>query len=429
MTGTILVMLIAMAFMVMINVPIAVALGVVAVGAIWITQGTYMLPNVALVMYEGATNFPLLAIPMFILAGAIMNSSSITQRLMDLAVALVGFIRGGLAHVNIVQSMFFAEISGSAVADVAATGPVIMPAMMKRGYSREFTAAVTSSSASLAIIIPPSVPMILYAVMGNVSVVQLFVAGIIPGFIGGFGMMAVSYYLARKLGWPVEDRFNLCNVWITFKASAWALLLPLIILGGIFGGFVTATEGAALAVLAALFVAGVIHRDLDIKHLYRSAIDGAIQTAVVMLLIATSALLGVYLTEQQIPQMLAEEILGFTRNPYAVLLILNIFFLILGLFLHSAAAIILVVPIVLPLIQQVGIDPVHFGIIVTLNLAIGQQTPPVASVLIATCAIAKADIWEVTKVNTWFIGVLLLVLLLVTYVSPVSMVLVDLFYR
>jgi tripartite ATP-independent transporter DctM subunit len=325
--------------------------------------------------------------------------------------------------------MFFAEISGSAVADVAATGPVIMPAMMKRGYSREFTAAVTSSSASLAIIIPPSIPMILYGVIGNVSIVQLFVAGVIPGILGGLGMMAISYYLALKLGWPVEDRFILCRVWETFKGAAWALLLPLVILGGIFGGFVTATEGAGLAVVAALFVAGVIYRDLDLTHLYRSAVDGAVQTAVVMLLIATSALLGVYLTEQQIPQKLAEAMLAVTDNRYAVLAILNVFFLVLGLFLHSAAAIILVVPIVMPLILQAGIDPVQFGIVVTLNLAIGQQTPPVASVLIATCAIAKADIWAVTKVNVWFIGVLLAVLLLVTYAPPVSLALVDLFYR
>jgi C4-dicarboxylate transporter DctM subunit len=429
MTFTILGMLVALAGLVMLNVPIGIALGVMAVGAIVLTQGAYMLPNLALVMFEGATNFSLLAIPMFILAGAIMNSSSITQRLMDFCMALVGFIRGGLAHVNIVQSMFFAEISGSAVADIAATGPIIMPAMMKRGYSREFTAAVTSSSASLAIIIPPSIPMILYAVMGNVSVVQLFVAGIIPGILGGFAMMAISYYLARKLNWPVEDKFNLCKVWVTFKASAWALLLPLIILGGIFGGFVTATEGAGLAVVAALFVAGVIHRDLDFKHLYRAAIDGAIQTAVVMILIASSALLGVYLTEQQVPQTLAAAMLAFTQNQYAVLAILNVFFLLIGLFLHSAAAIILVVPIVLPLITQIGIDPVHFGIIVTLNLAIGQQTPPVASVLIATCAIAKADIWEVTKVNVWFIAALLFVLLLVTYVPVTSLGLVDFFYR
>jgi tripartite ATP-independent transporter DctM subunit len=426
---TIVLMLVALVVLVFANVPIAVALGAIAAAAIVLTQGAYMLPNVALTMYEGAQSFPLLAIPMFILAGAIMNSSSISRRLMDFCIALVGFIRGGLAHVNIVQSMFFAEISGSAVADVAATGPVIMPAMIRRGYSKEFTAAITSSSASLAIIIPPSIPMILYGVMSGSSIVQLFVAGIVPGLLGGFAMMGISYYLALKHNWPVEDRFNLCRVWVTFKESAWALTMPLIILGGIFGGFVTATEGAGLAVVAALFIAGVIYRDLDFPHFMRAAVDGAVQTAVVMLLIAASALLGIYLTEAQVPQRLAAGILDFTQNKYAVLAILNVFFLIMGLFLHSAAAIILVVPIVIPLVAAVGIDPVHFGIIVTLNLAIGQQTPPVASVLIATCSIAKADIWEVTKVNVWFIGVLVAVLLLITYVPPVPMALVEYFYN
>ena len=426
---TILLMLLALVVLVFANIPIAIALAVIASGAILLTQGAHMLPNVALTMYEGAQSFPLIAIPMFILAGAIMNSSSITRRLMDFCVALVGFIRGGLAHVNIVQSMFFAEISGSAVADVAATGPVIMPAMIKRGYSKEFTAAVTSSSASLAIIIPPSIPMILYGVMSGSSIVKLFVAGIVPGIVAGLAMMGISYYLAVKNDWPVEDRFNLCRVWVTFKESAWALMMPLIILGGIFGGVVTATEGAGLAVVAALFVGAVIYRDLDYAHFARAAVDGAVQTAVVMLLIAASALLGIYLTEAQVPQRIAQAILDFTENKYAVLAILNVFFLIIGMFLHSAAAIILVVPIVIPLVMAVGIDPVHFGIIVTLNLAIGQQTPPVASVLIATCSIAKADIWQVTKVNTWFIGVLLAVLMLITYVPPVPMALVDYFYQ
>jgi tripartite ATP-independent transporter DctM subunit len=422
-------MLVSLVALVLANVPIAIALGVIAAAAILLTQGAYMLPNVALTMYEGAQSFPLLAIPMFILAGAIMNSSSISRRLMDFCIALVGFIRGGLAHVNVVQSMFFAEISGSAVADVAATGPVIMPAMMRRGYSREFTAAITSSSASLAIIIPPSIPMILYGVMSGSSIVQLFVAGIIPGLLGGFAMMAISYYLALKHDWPVEDRFNLCRVWVTFKESFWALTLPLIILGGIFGGIVTATEGAGLAVVASLFIAGVIYRDLDFAHFRRAAVEGAVQTAVVMLLIASSALLGIYLTEARVPQRLAAALLDFTQNKYAVLAILNVFFLIIGLFVHSAAAIILVVPIVMPLVIAAGIDPVHFGIIVTLNLAIGQQTPPVASVLIATCSIAKADIWEVSKVNVWFVSVLLAVLLLITYVPPVPMALVDYFYQ
>jgi tripartite ATP-independent transporter DctM subunit len=422
-------MLAGLVVLVFINVPIAVSLAAVATVAILVTQGAYMLPNVALVMYEGAQSFPLLAIPMFILAGAIMNSSGISLRLIAFASALVGFIRGGLAMVNITTSMFFAEISGSAVADVAAMGPILIPAMAKKGYPRAFAAAVTSSSASLAIIIPPSIPMILYGVMSGSSIVQLFVAGIVPGIIGGAGLMAVSYWMARRRGWPVEEIFQLARVWTTFKEAAWAFIIPVIILGSIFGGFVTATEGAGIAVVAALFVGGVIYRELNLSFLYRAAVEGAIQTAVVMLLVAASALLGIYLTEAQVPQRLAQGILEFTEDRHAVLALLNLFFLVIGLFLHSAAAIILVVPIVMPLVSSVGIDPIHFGLIVTLNLSIGQQTPPVASVLIAACSVAKAGIWEVSKFNVWFVAVLLAVLMLVTYVPPIPMTLVDYFYR
>jgi C4-dicarboxylate transporter DctM subunit len=428
MTATMGLMLVAMAAMVLINVPIAVALGVVAVLAIWITQGSYMLPNAALVMFEGATNFPLLAVPLFILAGGIMNASSISRRLINLASALLGFIRGGLSMVTVGASMFFAEISGSAVADVAALGTLLIPAMKARGYSKEFAAAVTSSSASLAIIIPPSIPMILYAAMAQESAVKLFVAGIIPGVIGGLGLMALCYYYARKHNFPVEQAFQLRRLGRALIDSFWALFMPVIILGGIFGGFVTATEGAALAVVTALLIAGVIYRDLNLRAFYQACVDSALQTAVVMLLVASSALVGVYLTESQLPQRLAGSIISITTNPYMVLLLLNIFFLILGMFLHSAAAIILTVPIVMPLIQQVGIDPIHFGLVLTLNLAIGQQTPPVASVLIAACSIARSDIWETTKANLGFIAVLLLVLALCTYVPWLSLVLIQTFY-
>ena len=428
MTATVGVMLLFMAMLVFLNVPIAISLAVVAVAAIWITQGAYMLPNVALVMFEGATNFPLLAIPLFILAGGIMNTSSISRRLIDLATALLGFIRGGLAMVTVGTSMFFAEISGSAVADVAALGSILIPAMKKRGYSATFSAALTSSSASLAIIIPPSIPMILYAAMAEVSVVQMFVAGILPGIVGGLGLMTLAYYYARKYNFPVEQAFQLRRVRKALWESVWALFMPVVILGGIFGGFVTATEGAALAVLAALFIAAVIYRDLSWKSVYQACVDSAIQTAVVMLLVAASALIGVYLTESQLPQDLARSLVSLTTNPYVVLLILNFFFLIIGMFLHSAAAIILTVPIVMPLISQVGIDPIHFGLVLTLNLAIGQQTPPVASVLIAACSIAKTDIWDTTKANLGFISVLVLVLLLCTYVPWFSLALITFFY-
>ena len=424
-----LLMFLGLVALILINVPIAIALGSVAMVAMVWFGGLDSLLSAAITMFSGATSFPLLAIPLFVLAGAIMNSSSLSRRLIAFASALFGFIKGGLAMVNIGTSLFFAEISGSAVADVAAMGSILVPAMKKKGYPKEFAAAVTSSSATLAIIIPPSIPMILYAVMAETSVVQLFVAGIVPGILGGGGMMALAYWYAKRYNYPVEEVFSWQRVRATFKDAAWAFLLPLIILGGIFGGVVTATEGAALAVVAALFIGAVIYRELNLRHLMDSMVEGSVQTAVVMLLVAASALLGHLLTEQQMPQQLASWIASLTDNKWAVLAVLNVFFLLAGLFLHSAAAIILVVPIVMPLVNAVGIDPVHFGLIVTLNLGIGQQTPPVASVLATACSIAKADMWKVTRVNLPFIGVLVALLMLVTYVPAVPMFLVEVFYR
>jgi tripartite ATP-independent transporter DctM subunit len=424
-----LLLFIGLLILVAIDVPIAIALGAVTVVAVFLTSGVDALPNVALVLFTGATKFSLIAIPLFILAGAIMNSSGISRRLIAFASALVGFVRGGLSMVTTAASMFFAEISGSAVADVASLGSILIPQMKAKGYPAPFAAAVTSSSATLAVIIPPSIPMILYGVMSGSSVVELFVAGIIPGVIGGLLMMGVSYAMAVRNDFPVETAFQLRRVAETFKEAIWALSLPVIILGGIFTGWVTATEGAGLAVVAAIFIGGVIYRELDWQRLRQAMIEGAVQTAVVMLLVAASAVLSEFLTEQQVPQRVAQGIIGLTDNRWAVLALLNVFFLAIGLFLHSAAAIILVVPIVMPLVYTVGIDPVHFGLVVTLNLGIGQQTPPVASVLVTACSIAKADIWDVSRVNIYFVSVLFAVLMLVTYVPAIPMSLVNLFYR
>jgi len=418
----------ALVAMICINVPIAVALALAGVLGLLVSEGPSSLVTIALDMYDGSTKFSLIAIPMFVLAGAIMNAGGITDRLINFVSALIGFIRGGLAMVNIGVSLFFAEISGSAVADVAAMGSILIPQMKKRGYSKELSAAVTSSSASLAIIIPPSIPMILYAASANTSVEQLFVAGIVPGLLGAGGLMLVAYIFARRYNLPTEDAFNIPRLRETFVDALPAFTLPIIILGGIFGGFVTATEAAGLAVLGAIVVSGW-YNQIDLKHLRRAMLDGGIQTAVVMLLVAASVLMGGFLTRAQIPQQLAEGILAITSEQWMILLILNFFFLIIGFFLHSAAAIILVVPIVIPLITAAGIDPVHFGLVVTLNLAIGQQTPPVASVLITACAVARANIWEVSKVNIWFVLVLLAVLMLCTYVPSVPLFLVEYFYR
>ena len=424
-----LVLFVCVLALVLIDVPIAVSLGVVAVSAMVYTQGTGSLPNLPVVLYNGATNFPLIAIPLFILAGAIMNASGISRRLIAFASAILGFIRGGLAMVSIGASMFFAEISGSAVADVSALGSILIPAMKSKGYPAPVAAAVMSSAATLAVIIPPSIPMILYAVMAETSVVQLFVAGIVPGILGGFGLMGMAYWFARRYNLPIEEKFAWSRVRATFREAFWAFSLPMIILGSIFGGLVTATEGAALAVVAALFIGLVVYRELDLSSLKAAMIEGGVQTAVVMLLVASSALLGSYLTEIQAPQQLARAVAELTSNKWFVLALLNVLFLLLGMFLHSAAAIILVVPVVMPLVRSVGIDPVHFGLIVTVNLGIGQQTPPVASVLMVACSIAKATVWEVTRVNVYFIGVLLADLLLITYVPIVGMGLVWFFYR
>ncbi len=419
---------VALLIMICINVPIAVSLAVAAVIGLVATEGVDSMVSVALDMYDGSTKFSLIAIPMFVLAGAIMNAGGVTDRLINFVSAIIGFVRGGLAMVNIGVSLFFAEISGSAVADVAAMGSILIPQMKKRGYSGPFSAAVTSSSASLAIIIPPSIPMILYATSANTSVEQLFVAGIVPGLLGAFGLMAVAYAFARKYNLPVEEAFNWKRLGATFVDALPAFALPVIILGGIFGGFVTATEAAGLAVIAACLV-GLWYNQMNFAHLKRAMLDGGMQTAVVMLLVAASVVMGGFLTRAQVPQELAAGIIEITSNKWLILLILNFLFLIIGFFLHSAAAIILVVPIVIPLIQAAGIDPVHFGLVVTLNLAIGQQTPPVASVLITSCAVARANIWDVSRINVFFVAVLFAVLMLCTYVPDVPLFLVEYFYR
>lgn len=420
--------LLSMFAMIAIGLPIAVAILSCALVGVWLHNGHLGFLNAALAFYDGATSFPLIAIPLFILAGALMNTGGISQRLIAFVSAMIGFLRGGLAMVNVGVSLFFAEISGSAVADVAAIGSVLIPAMKRKGYHPRLAAAITSSSASLAIIIPPSIPMILYGALSDTSIVRLFVAGIVPGLLGGFLMMGLCYYFAVRYDLPREEAFSLCRLWTATRDAAWALILPIIILGGIFGGFVTATEGAGLAVVAALLIGGFVYREINLAKLYDALIDGVIQTAVVMLLVAASAVLGLYLTETELPQRLAAGITTITEDKLLVLMIINVFLFFVGMVLHGAAAIILTVPIFMPLVHQLGIDPIQFGILLTLNIALGQQTPPVASVLVTACSIARTDIWGTTRTNLPFIAVLMLVLLLVTYVPAVSLSLVDAFY-
>ena len=410
----------------LINVPIGFGLSIAAIIFLFF-KGSASLSVVPLNLFSGASSFPLLAIPLFILAGGLMDTSGISLRLVNMANSLVGFVRGGLAMVTVVATMIQSEISGSSVADAAAIGNVVIPAMEKRGYSRTLSAAIVSNAASAAILIPPSIPMIIYAWMAEVSVAKLFFAGFLPGFIACGAMMALCYYYARKYNLPVEQGFSLRAVGRSTIHAFWALMIPIVIWGGIFLGIATATEVAALAVLVALLIGVFIYRELPLRQLPRILRDSVSQTSVVMLIVASSAVLGWYLTSEQIPQKFARMILETTSNKYLILLFLNLFFFVAGMFLHSAAAIILIVPIVMPLIRQIGVDPIHFGIIVTINLGVGQQTPPVATVLFTTAAIARVSFWDVFKQGWPFTLVLALVTLLVTYVPWISLGVVDLF--
>ena len=366
-------------------------------------------------MFSGVNKVVLLAIPLFIFMGELMGATSISDRIISLARALVGWMRGGLAHVNVVTSMFMAEMSGSAVADAAVMSKIFVPSMEKQGYPKTFAAAVTATSATLGIIIPPSIPMVLYGVTTNTSIKDLFIAGIIPGLLLGGAFMVTSYIFARREGHPVDERFELPRLGTALRAALVPLMIPVLVVGGLIGGYVTPTEAAALGVVAALFFGWVMQRDLNLKTIYNLAGTTVRQTSVVMMIIAGSAVLGQFLANEQIPQKIAAGLGGISDDYVVRMLLINVFLLFLGMFLHASAAIIVVVPMLLPLSRDMGIDPVHFGVIVCLNLGIGQQTPPVASVLLTVCSATGLRIEQVMGYCKWFILAMFVTLMIVSF--------------
>jgi tripartite ATP-independent transporter DctM subunit len=403
-----------LAVLVALGVPIGYVLIAASIAVIVSTTGTPLVV-VPLRLFNGSDSFPMVAVPLFILSGALMNQAGISRRLVDLASSLVGFVRGGLAMTTTLSSMFFSEISGSAVADAAALGSILIPAMKERGYPARFAAAVLSSSATIAIVIPPSIPMILFGAITGASIVKLFLAGFVPGILSGLAIMATSYVLARRGGFAESRPFEWRAVSTSFRKALLALALPLLILGGIFAGAFTATEAAAVAVFLALFLGVGVYRELRLREIHSILVESARQTGVVMILVAASAVLGWYLANQRVPERVTSFVLERVEGRTASLLLIDAVLLAAGMFLHSTAAIVLLVPILMPLATSIGLDPVHFGLIVTVSLAIGQQTPPVASVLMTACSIAGESMWAVTRVNLYFIAALTLVLLLVTF--------------
>ncbi|WP_297617471.1 TRAP transporter large permease [uncultured Roseicyclus sp.] len=406
------IILILLVVLLVMGLPIAFVLGVTA--AAMIVLDPAVVPQIiGLIPFGGANNYLLVAALLFMIAGEVMNQGRIAEKLIAFASSLVGHVRGGLAHVNILTSLFFSEISGTATSDAAAIGSVMIPQMKKRGYPAAFAAAVTSTSATMAIIVPPSLNLILYAYVANASIAELFAAGIVPGFLVCGLLMATAYVISVKRGYPTEGAFSLGRVWDTGKDAAIPLTLPILILVGILGGIFTATEAGAIAAFWSIILAVFLYRTIRLGNLIDTFRVAGKRSAMLMFIVATSTLLGWYLTNQRIPQDIAQAILGISDNYWVVLAAINIFFLLAGTIIHGTPAILMLVPIFLPLADQLGIDRVHFGLILTINLGIGQQTPPVASVVLITCAIAKISIARIIPSLMWFLLAMLVALILV----------------
>ena len=401
------------------GVPVGFAIMVTAGLLMWI-EGVNLLV-LPVQMFSGTNNLVLLAIPLFILMGELMGATSISQRLIALASALVGWIRGGLSHVNVVTSMFMAEMSGSAVADAAVMSKIFVPEMARKGYPRSFAAAITAASATLGIIIPPSIPMVLYGVTTNTSIKDLFLAGIGPGLVLGGAFMVTAYLFARREEHPRDVSFSGRELLRASGRAFVPLLIPVLVVGGLISGEFTATEASAIGVAVALLFGFVLSNDLTVPRLYDLVIVTARQTATVMMIIAGSAVLGQFLANEQLPQEIAGALGDVSNTFWVQMLLINLFLLVLGMFLHASAAIIVVVPLLLPLAARMGIDPVHFGVIVCLNLGIGQQTPPVASVLLTVCSATGLRIEEVMRYGKWFIATMFVVLMIVSFVPVISL--------
>ena len=403
-----------------VGMPIAFSLGVASVATLQFGSDL-PLTLAAQRLFVGADSFPLMAIPFFMLAGELMESGGISRRLFDFAHALVGFIFGGLAMVTVVAAMFFAGISGAAAADTAAVGAVSIPAMIRNGYRKGFAAAVQAAGGSIGVIIPPSIPMIIFGAVGGVSIVKMFMGGFIPGVLIGGGLMLTSYFLARRAGYKREKFLGAKQIGHTFSRAFWALLMPVIVLGGILGGVFTPTEAAVIAALYGLLVGFCIYRELRIKDLPRLFAKAAISTSTVMLLIATANIFGWILTAERVPQNVAAYLVSLTSSKYILYALILFCLLAVGTFMETTASLIILTPVFMPVVEQFGIDPVHFGVIMVTALAIGMLTPPLGICLFIACNIARIEVAEIIRYILPFLAVMIGLLLLMTYVPDIVM--------
>lgn len=397
----------------LLGVPVALAIGISSL-VILFKEG---IPLVLIVqrMFAGTDSFPLIAVPFFILAGDLMAKGKVSEKLVEFADSIFGFLKGGLSIVAVLAGMFFAAISGSGAATTAAVGTTLVPELKKKGYDEASSAALIAASGTIGVVIPPSVPMILYAVIADQSVAQLFLNGFIPGVVMGSVLIGIAVHQAYKRNYPKGSKFTFKNVWKTFREAIWGILTPVIILGGIFSGIFTPSEAAVIAVNYSLIVSLFIYKDMKLKDVFDVVCKSAITMSVIMFIIATSTILSWILANWSIPTLIANGVLAISTNKYIVLLLISLIVLITGIFMETASALIILTPVFLPLVEQLGMNLVHFGIVIVVGLAIGMITPPVAINLYVASTITNLSIEKITKAIIPFMIGLMVVLLLILY--------------
>jgi tripartite ATP-independent transporter DctM subunit len=417
-----------LALLLVIGMPVALALAGASLAFLVLESP---IPPVVLMhrMINGVDSFPLLAVPFFILAGSLMNHAGITDRIFDFAKALVGWMRGGLGHVNIGASVLFAGMSGAAVADAGGLGTIEIKAMKEGGYDPDFAVGVTAASSTIGPLIPPSLPLVVYGVVSSASIGQLFAAGLVPGLLMAAALMAMVAWYARVRGYGRDAGFAWAVLGRTFRRAFLSLLTPVIIVGGILAGLFTPTEAAIAACAYALVLGGPVYRTLTLRKIGAISRDTVETTAIVLLIVAAAAIFSWILTSNRVTEMVAEAILSQTQNVVLVLLLINVVLLIVGFFMEPVAAITILTPVLLPVVVELGVDPVHFGIMMVLNLMLGLLTPPVGMVLYVLARVADIRFESAVRATAPFLIPLGAVLALVTYVPAISMWLPELIYR
>lgn len=407
-----------------INVPVAIALAMAATG-FFVFQSEMPIVAIFQRMFNSIDSFPLLAIPFFILAGKLMETGGISQRLIHLAQVMLGRVRGGLALVSIISCAFFAALSGSAAATTAAVGAIMIPAMVKKGYDANFSTAIQAAGGTIGVIIPPSVPLVLFGVTASVSISDLFLAGIIPGFFVTAALLILVYVISIIKDYGGGEKYSVKEFAIAFKDAILALLMPVIILGGIYSGIFTPTEAALVAVVYGLIVGVFIYREIKLKDLFSIISSSAIMSATILFIIAGASVFAYYLTRERIPMQITEMLLNITDNWIVALMIINVILLIVGTFMETAAAILILTPILAPVATALGIDLVHFGIIMIVNLAIGYITPPVGLNLFVANKIAGTKFEGVVRAIIPFVLVMIVCILIISFVPALSLWLVQ----